>query len=469
MTDLIKAENNLPTDLISLTAEIKFYVQQWGQNTIEIGKRLITAKKLVAQGEWLNWLDSNFNLTERTAQNFMRIAERFGKTKSISDLNSTQMIAMLALPKGEEEKFIAEKAAEGTPVEEMKVKELREEVAKWKADFENKKSEVENLFSEIETYKEKISNVELDRDGAKAALKVANEESIKLCDENAKLQEQLQNQEPQVVEKIVEKIPEDYTNTKMDLSAALSKVDDLQTQLDKAMKNVEKLKKTNERLERKQYILPREIPKDAYKLFQADIKSGLPEIADNSVDFIITDPPYPKDFLPLYEELSKVSARVLKDGGSLVCMVGQSYLPEVVQLLQTSMKYHWCMCYLTLGASPQLWQKRTNTFWKPLLWFVKGEYKGDWIGNDIMQSPQNDKKFHHWGQSVGGMKDIIERFTNPNDLILDPFLGGGTTGVTAVMSGRKFIGVDIEEKCLETTIERIKESYGSSEGKNGLA
>ena len=164
-----------------------------------------------------------------------------------------------------------------------------------------------------------------------------------------------------------------------------------------------------------------------------------------------------------------MAARVLKDGGSLVCMVGQSYLPEVVQLLQTSMKYHWCMCYLTLGASPQRWQKRTNTFWKPLLWFVKGEYKGDWIGNDIMESPQNDKNFHHWGQSVGGMKDIIERFTNPNDLILDPFLGGGTTGVTAVMSGRKFIGVDIEEKCLETTLERIKESYGSSERADGLA
>ncbi len=34
-----------PTDLVSLTAEIKFYVQQWGQNAIEIGKRLIAAKK----------------------------------------------------------------------------------------------------------------------------------------------------------------------------------------------------------------------------------------------------------------------------------------------------------------------------------------------------------------------------------------------------------------------------------------
>ena len=468
MTDLDKAENK-PTDLNQLTVEIKFYVNQWGQNTIEIGKRLIAAKKLVAQGEWLNWLEKNFNLTERTAQNFMRIAERFGKTKLISDLNSTQMIAMLSLPKGEEEKFIAAKAAEGTPVDTMKVKELQEEVAKWKADFDKQKSEVENLFHDNENLKSENARLEKIRGSLIDTLDGTRKNIDKLIIEKNSLEEELKNQEPQVVEKIVEKIPEDYANTKMDLTAALSKVDDLQSQLDKAIKNVEKLKKTNKRLERKQYTLPKKIPADAYKLFQADIKSGLPEIADNSVDFIITDPPYPKNFLPLYKELSKVSARVLKDGGSLVCMVGQSYLPEVVQLLQTSMKYHWCMCYLTLGASPQLWQKRTNTFWKPLLWFVKGEYKGDWIGNDIMESPQNDKNFHHWGQSVGGMKDIIERFTNPNDLILDPFLGGGTTGVTAVMSGRKFIGVDIEEKCLETTLERIKESYGSSERADGLA
>ena len=278
MQDLIGAENNLPTDLTALTAEIKFYVNQWGQNTIEIGKRLIAAKKLVAQGEWQHWLEENFNLKVRSAQNFMAIAERFGKTQTFAFLNYSQMIQMLSLPKGEEEKFIAAKAAEGTPVDTMKVKELQEEVAKWKADFEKQKSEVENLFSEIETYKEKISEAELDRDGAKEANKIANEQAVKLFEENAKLQEQLKNQEPQVVEKIIEKFPDDYAETKTELTDALSKVDDLQSQLDKAIKNVENLKKTNKRLERKQYTLPREIPKDAYKLFQAYIKSDLLKI-----------------------------------------------------------------------------------------------------------------------------------------------------------------------------------------------
>ncbi len=462
MTDLINSEN-----LEQLTVEIKFYVNQWEQNTIKIGKRLIAAKKLVKHGDWSKWLEENFNLSYRSAKRFMDCAERFGSNVTLmSDLKPTQMIAMLALPEGEEEKFIEAKAAEGNPVEDMTIKNLRDEVAKWKTDYEQKKSEVENLFRDNKNLKAENAWLEKNRGDLESARKTVD----KLIMERDSLQEQLKNQEPTVVEKIVEKIPDDYINTKTELTAALSKAEDLQSQLDKAMKNVEKLKKTNERLARKQYTLQKELPADACKLFQADICDGLPQIADNSVDFIITDPPYPKEFLPLYENLSKVSARVLKDGGSLVCMVGQSYLPEVIQLLKISMNYHWSMCYLTPGQTPQLWQKRTNTYWKPLLWFVKGEYKGDWIGNDVMQSPRNDKNFHHWGQSVGGMKDIVERFTNPNDIVLDPFLGGGTTGITAIMTGRKFIGADIEQKCLDTTLERVKECYyGGQEGANGLA
>ena len=69
------------------------------------------------------------------------------------------------------------------------------------------------------------------------------------------------------------------------------------------------------------------------------------------------------------------------------------------------------------------------------------------------------------------MLDIVERLTNPGDVILDPFLGGGTTGVAAVSKGRKFIGADIETKNVEISHERIKEAYNnaSNAGKNILA
>ncbi len=227
-----------------------------------------------------------------------------------------------------------------------------------------------------------------------------------------------------------------------------------------------------EKAERKRFSLPEKMPEDMCRLYAADIRDGLPMVEDESVDIIITDPPYPKEYIPLYEDLSKVAKRVLKPGGSLVVMVGQSYLPEVVRLLGSCMEYHWCLAYLTPGGqSPQLWHKRTNTFWKPVLWYTKGEYTGDYIG-DVLKSPpnDNDKRFHEWGQSVGGMKDIVERFTDPGHVILDPFSGGGTTGVAAVSMGRRFIGVDVDESNIETTERRVQEAYaGSKAGEDGLA
>lgn len=227
-----------------------------------------------------------------------------------------------------------------------------------------------------------------------------------------------------------------------------------------------------EKADRKKFVLPDTFPAEMCRLYTADVRDGLPMVEDESVDYIITDPPYPKEYIPLYEDLSRLAQRVLKANGSMIVMVGQSYLPEVMRLLGKHMNYHWCLAYLTPGGqSPQLWHKRTNTFWKPVLWYTKGEYIGDYIG-DVLKSPpnDNDKQFHEWGQSLGGMEDIVERFTNPGEVILDPFAGGGTTGVAAVLKGRKFIGADISRENIEITEKRVREAYaGSKTGKNGLA
>ena len=224
-----------------------------------------------------------------------------------------------------------------------------------------------------------------------------------------------------------------------------------------------------EKTARKAYELLEDMPEDMCRLFATDIRGGLAEIDDESVDVIITDPPYPREYIPLYGALSKIASRVLKPCGSLIVMTGQSYLPEVMNELNLHMKYHWCMSYLTPGGqSPQLFSKRVNTFWKPVLWYVKGDYEGDYIG-DVLKSPvnANDKKYHEWGQSLGGMLDIVERLSNPNDLILDPFLGGGTTGVAAVSMCRRFVGTDLESKNIEIAEERIREAYLHARSKTG--
>ena len=196
---------------------------------------------------------------------------------------------------------------------------------------------------------------------------------------------------------------------------------------------------------------------DKYRILYGDFNDVAKDIEPGSIDVIITDPPYPKEYLDVYEDLAIVAKRLLKPGGSLVVMVGQSYLPEVFAKMIPHIRYHWTLSYLTPGGqSAQMWQRKVNTFWKPLLWFTNGDYDGDWIG-DVTKSAtnDNDKRFHNWGQSESGMADIINRFSKPGEIILDPFIGGGTTGVVAVKMCRKFVGIDKDEAAIETSKRRL--------------
>ena len=198
---------------------------------------------------------------------------------------------------------------------------------------------------------------------------------------------------------------------------------------------------------------------DLYEGIHGDMVRLMGDMGPGSVDVIVTDPPYPREYLPLYEDLARGGARVLKPGGSMLVMVGQSYLPEILALMTPHMRYQWMVAYLTPGGqSAQLWQRKVNTFWKPVLWFVNGEYDGGWIG-DVARSAvnDNDKRFHGWGQSESGMADLLDRFTQPGDLVLDPFCGAGTTGVAAVAMGRAFIGVDLDEGAVSASKARLAE------------
>jgi DNA modification methylase len=56
------------------------------------------------------------------------------------------------------------------------------------------------------------------------------------------------------------------------------------------------------------------------------------------------------------------------------------------------------------------------------------------------------------------MQAIIEKFSNPGDVVLDPFLGGGTTGVAAKVLGRRFIGVEVDEDVAKKALDRIGEA-----------
>ena len=222
------------------------------------------------------------------------------------------------------------------------------------------------------------------------------------------------------------------------------------TSISKAYRQVRKTLSRNKPAPKPRYNV-----KDAVKLLHGDLLEKGQEIPDNSIDYIITDPPYGKKYLRLYNKLAILAKRVLKDDGSLIVMVGQSYLPEIFDILRKQLIYNWTVAYLTPGGqSSQLWDRKVNSFWKPVLWFVKAKYRGGWLG-DVAKSHTNEKNLSKWQQSESGTWSIVGRFTEPGDLILDPFMGTGTIGLIANQNKRRFIGIDIDEKMIAIAKQRI--------------
>lgn len=177
---------------------------------------------------------------------------------------------------------------------------------------------------------------------------------------------------------------------------------------------------------------------DRWHIYHGDIATWQ---APRQYDYIITDPPYPKEFLPLYETLSVRSNELLKEGGLLIAMCGQSYLDQIYEMMSKHIAYYWTAAYLTPGATASLRQKQVNTQWKPLLIFSKGDYKGK-IFSDVFTSGENDKDHHKWGQSESGMFDIISKICLAGQYILDPFCGAGTTGIAALRHECLFDGLE---------------------------
>jgi len=194
-------------------------------------------------------------------------------------------------------------------------------------------------------------------------------------------------------------------------------------------------------------------PSDRWHIWQADIRTWN---APRQYDFIITDPPYSREYLPLWETLATRANEWLADGGLLIAMSGQSYLDEIIGIMRGHLDYYWLGCYLTPGQPTPMRQVNVNTTWKPLLIFTKqgGRYGGKIFG-DVFRSDGNDKSLHVWGQSESGMFDIVSKICLPGQYILDPFCGAATTGVAALRNGCFFDGIEIDANNVEVGKGRL--------------
>jgi hypothetical protein len=191
-----------------------------------------------------------------------------------------------------------------------------------------------------------------------------------------------------------------------------------------------------------------------------DFREVLPDnLADESVDMILTDPPYPGEFVDLFTDLAEVASTLLKPNGVLVALVGQYHLTDYMTRLETHLSYRWTGAYMVPGPRNRVHAARIGTGWKPLLIFTRNDADRGaqpWLLDDVVTSSGDDKNHHHWGQNVGPFSRLIESLTQPGDLVVDPFVGGGTTAVAARDTGRRFFGCDIDASAVTTSTERVE-------------
>jgi hypothetical protein len=191
-------------------------------------------------------------------------------------------------------------------------------------------------------------------------------------------------------------------------------------------------------------------------LHHGDFRTLCDQIDDGSVQLVFTDPPYDEKSVGLYAHAARIAKRILKPGGSFIAYSGQRHLPAVLKECSVYLDYWWTIAGVHGGGNQILNKLGIRCGWKPLVWFVKGT-RGD-VQNILIDTISGDreKDTHEWQQSEQEARYYIEKLTSPDGLIVDFFIGGGTTAAAAKALGRKWIGFEVNASAAERASRRIE-------------
>jgi ParB-like chromosome segregation protein Spo0J len=207
------------------------------------------------------------------------------------------------------------------------------------------------------------------------------------------------------------------------------------------------------------------VPADAegpgWRLLAGDFRDRLNELPDGSIDLIVTDPPYPREFIGLWTDLAKHAARVLKPQGILLALTGKIQLGEVMRSLGETLNYGWIYCQPLPGSSTRVLARHTLQEWKPWLAYSNGTWPSGQVEfhGDLIQPSERSKDKFRWQQQQGPAEYLIEVLSQPGDTVLDPFTGTGTYGNAAIARDRRFIGCEADA----ARFAQASETLGSAE------
>lgn len=218
-------------------------------------------------------------------------------------------------------------------------------------------------------------------------------------------------------------------------------------------------------------------------LKQGDCISLLKSIENNSVDFLLTDPPYniskdnnfttmgrsgidfgewDKNF-DLFSWMNELPRILSKDGGGIIFNDWKN-IGEMAKYCESlGLVIKDMITWKKTNPMPRNRDRRYITDYECGFWFTMPKAKWTFNRSDeAYQRPmfscslvKNSERIHPTQKPVKLMEDLLLIHTNENDTVLDCFMGSGSVGVACKNLNRKFIGFELENEYFETAKERL--------------
>ena len=214
-------------------------------------------------------------------------------------------------------------------------------------------------------------------------------------------------------------------------------------------------------------------------LIQGDCLEKMKEIPDGSVDMILTDPPYGMDFqsnrrvvkskfekikndseLSWLGDFIQESYRVMRDNSAFYCFCSWHKIDAFKKEIEKNFKIKNLIVWVKNNhGSGDL-----KAAYAPKHEFVIYAHKGRSLFRkkripDVMEYPKihSSKLTHPTEKNIDMLKVFIENNSDNANVILDPFMGSGSTGVAAKNLNRNFIGIELDENYFKIAKRRIGE------------